>query len=733
MTEQNRNKSPRETDESLENENEAWGHDALNAAMNALNIGGPTVNYDNWLQEEILPPSNTFDITSTGPTGPAEPNAYSLGAFDTPTARGSAGDLLDTGIETPESESLISTPSKPPRNLPSTTTTTAISTTNQEPDSRTTEVATEPPTVKQEIKPEQDQAIEPVPEAIAKDTHTTPYAPAKDTHNALYVPVDNHAPSSVRTGDPAQQPAQQAVPETPRAGEPKTPVTPPEHDPELDEFYRQFSKSLTLESTETDHTLVLLSPLSYRHVFGRDWVSKRYKSSIVERPERLMACSIGIGCAMAALPSKFKLDVCTNRTSLTSEHVVKVHGPSWGKKLYELCENSQKLLDNGQIEVPNNWHYGDIYLGPETILALEGVVGAVETAVDRVFSPTESTKRAFVSIRPPGHHSHPCVPSGFCLINNVHIAIQYAARQHNVSHAVILDFDLHHGDGSQDICFKLAGLGDDDDSNTSDDTQKDTAGGPKIGYFSIHDVNSFPSEAGFADPQKIKESSVRLMNHGLCIWNIHMEPYNGKEEFMRLYNEEYRGLFKRARQFLSKEKAIAESKGLPFNPLVLLSAGFDGSEYETGSMQRHAVYVPTEFFHMFTKDAVELASEYSKGRVVSLLEGGYSDGALSTGVLSHLGGLAGAPWDPEWGSPANVKELEKGCKLKYSPPSKSNARPNLPWLVNGIQLGRTLWPSETRQRAMVASTVKKGHSYLVEGLVTPSRVLRDRTKLQTPR
>lgn len=523
---------------------------------------------------------------------------------------------------------------------------------------------------------------------------------------------------------------------------------------ELDAFNRAFEKHLHIteekEKPDTEKTLVILSPLSYKHVFARLWYPKRYLSSVVERPERLMACSVGIAAAKVAMPSEFKLDTSTRRSKLTSRHVRRVHGSSWGKRLYELCDRSKEKLAKKEVEVPDDWHSGDIYLSSGTIDALEGVVGAVETAVERLFDPLDSD-RIFLTIRPPGHHSHPCVPSGFCLINNAHIAIQYAAIHYKITHAVILDFDLHHGDGSQDICWKLAGFTDDlhpDDnlggpdsdeegkqqhqsesssprkrstrSRTKEPQQTEKQKLPKLGYFSLHDINSFPTEVGYASADNIKNASVCLMAHNMCIWNVHLEPYkDDPATFDRLYETKYKALFDKAQEFLEQGQATA---GEQFRPMVILSAGFDASEYENRNMQRHAVTVPTSFYNRFTRDAMGVAKRYAGGKVLSLLEGGYSDAALSTGVFSHLTGLANAPWKDDWSSKTLVKEFERGCKLKYIPPSTQT------WITQSVMLGRSLWPYEVKEQAIAASTNTRASTKTVDSLATPSRALRDRNK-----
>jgi histone deacetylase HOS3 len=509
-------------------------------------------------------------------------------------------------------------------------------------------------------------------------------------------------------------------------------VEPKSDQNELADFYQKFSKQLSIsEPVSEDQTLILLTPLCYKHVFSRKWVAKRYLSSIVERPERLMACALGIGTAVSVLPSRFKIEVSNRRVSLdSSPHVRKIHGPNWATRLYDLCRKSPEKLAEGQLEVPDDWNYGDIYLTLETIDALEAVVGAAEIGIDQLFADT-GPNRAFVAIRPPGHHSHPCVPSGFCLINNVHIAIQYARAEYGVTHAVILDFDLHHGDGSQDICWKLNGFGTNDDEDDSKKTKsKSKSPDPlALGYFSVHDINSFPTELGYATADNIKNASICLNAHGMCVWNVHLEPYKDEDEFSRLYESKYSVLFDKADQFLRAGQMASDAKMAPFKPLVVVSAGFDASEYENVSMQRHNLCVPTSFFHRFTADAVKLADKYAKGRLISLLEGGYSDAALGTGVFSHLVGLTKMPWEKRWSSPTVAKEYAKGCKLKWHAGSG--------WLSDGITLGRSLWPDEIKAEAeepvVPATTGRRNRTKLgpEEVLATPSRVLRPSTAKTT--
>lgn len=413
---------------------------------------------------------------------------------------------------------------------------------------------------------------------------------------------------------------------------------------------------------------VILSPHSYKHVFSRNWVTKREQTSVVERPERLRASCLGIGLARTAVP--FKLMKSKKRVSLYAPHVEAVHGKDWAIELYALCNKAAAALESKQIEVPESWPYYDIYLSPNTVEALEGNIAAVEMGIDEIFN--SDTHRAFVTVRPPGHHCHEDEASGFCLMNNAHIAIQYAKMKHQITHAVILDFDLHHGDGSQDLLWKLGFA-----SNGEAEIP--------MGYFSIHDINSFPCEYGYAQPKQLSDASVCFLAHNSAIWNVHFQPYDTEEEFQRIYDSDYSVLFKRAADFLSQCRDKAQRAKKPFIPLVVISAGFDGSEFETPGMQRHQVHVPTSFYNRFTRDAVALAENFGTGHLLSLLEGGYSSAAVATGVFSHLTGMGEKAYKSDWCPSATPHEIDIGMRQRWKLHPEN-------WTANGLSLGRMLFP-----------------------------------------
>lgn len=306
------------------------------------------------------------------------------------------------------------------------------------------------------------------------------------------------------------------------------------------------------------------------------------------------------------------------------------------------------------------------------------------------------------------------------------MAIQYAGLKHGLTHAIILDFDLHHGDGSQDIVWKLSGLESHEEEFEACEDENEKSS-PKVGYFSLHDVNSFPTEVGYATAENIKNASVCLMAHDLAVWNVHLEPYSTSEEFDTLYANRYSDLFRKAEQFLSTAKTAATISKTPFKSGVFLSAGFDASEFEDKGMQRHGVHVPTSFYARFTDDSVALANKYCDGRVLSLLEGGYSDAALCSGVMSHLIGLQSglSAWQDEFASTSVVRQLERGCKPRWNAPKSAVAKDN--WIVKAIELGRSMRPDGGIAEDGFSTPGSSAMNSPVKGTpMTTTRTLRER-------
>ncbi|KAM0271851.1 hypothetical protein ACHAPA_002616 [Fusarium lateritium] len=495
-------------------------------------------------------------------------------------------------------------------------------------------------------------------------------------------------------------------------------------------------------STRSTHLIVVLNDDVYGHRFSRPRTSRAALSTIVERPERVKAAVLGVSAAYVRLGGRhcegdyplhqqreaedlasipFRMHKTERRLSLLSPAVVNVHGAKWMEELKMMCvaaesklamggkELQRPQLNRGAEKPPDKFHEGDLYLCSESLNAMEGALGAVCEAVDTVFGA--GPRRAFVGVRPPGHHCSASYPSGFCWVNNVHVGIMHAALNHDLTHAAIIDFDLHHGDGSQAITWQH--------NTRGNNAAKNAAAWKKssIGYFSLHDINSYPCEMG--DEEKVRSASICIDNaHGQTVWNVHLQPWKSEEEFWQLYETRYSALLDKVRNYLKNQAERLKEANLPPKAAIFFSAGFDASEWEGAGMQRHKVNVPTEFYARIAQDVVKLAAQeglHVDGRIISVLEGGYSDRALCSGVMSHLSGLAGDQtcdqesgklgglgvemgqkivnpseelphelgpkpaldsvhtYDPSWWSPSRLDELEAFMERPESPPPKPQA------------------------------------------------------------
>ncbi|GLB41101.1 putative histone deacetylase [Lyophyllum shimeji] len=507
---------------------------------------------------------------------------------------------------------------------------------------------------------------------------------------------------------------------------------------------------------------VFLQAACYQH----QYIRSRDSSGHVERPERLRAVTVGLSAAIARLESAFPQAVDAEPDSslsgpqhaetpshpdpddlaaamdrmniaagtspvsivqsqatadLLSNPAVKyVHGDVYVDKLKRWTQESADKIRDGRSEIPPGLPQGDLYLCPESINAIQGAIGTVCEAVDRVVTSSRHASkeeppadppvhRAFVAIRPPGHHCGEDSPSGFCFVNNVAIGVAHAHLKHGINRVVILDIDLHHGNGTQALVWHI---------NEETHRQKLTAeaGAPpertglRVYYGSLHDILSYPCEDG--KPERVQAASVSLHNaHGQYIENVHLQTYTSESHFRELYANEYSRILRRAEQFLDATGGAGD------DVLVFISCGMDACEHEYASMSRHDRKVPVGFYHRFTRDARALADRYAAGRIVSVLEGGYSDRALISGAMAHLSGLVddttSSQVDEEWWSVDNLVRLENlttkkrrggRASLNKSPNASSSPSPapSEPWLTRTLEIFQDLevpWKQLSSPRA----------------------------------
>jgi len=168
--------------------------------------------------------------------------------------------------------------------------------------------------------------------------------------------------------------------------------------------------------------------------------------------------------------------------------VTAVHEAAYVGQLTQLARDSLELIRAQGVEVPEGWSKGDLYICPESLDAWQAAIGAVYDGIDLVCQT--AVTQTFVAVRPPGHHAACSTPAGFCFLNNVVCGAVYAARQYGIKYVSIIDFDLHHGDGTQAIVRQLSVH-----QPAPPGAAPNTGVTPPIMFYgSLHDILSYPTE-----------------------------------------------------------------------------------------------------------------------------------------------------------------------------------------------------------------------------------------------
>lgn len=286
-----------------------------------------------------------------------------------------------------------------------------------------------------------------------------------------------------------------------------------------------------------------------------------------ERPERLEAVSsaldrAGLGKQMEPLRPR----------PATDDELAAVHSREYIALVRSESSRGARMLSTG-----------DTNLGPRSLEVALQAAGGVLNAVDAVFGGR--VKNAFCAVRPPGHHATPVRGMGFCLFNNVAVAARYAQKKHGAERVMIVDWDVHHGNGTQDTFY---------------------ADGSVL-FFSTHQYPWYPG-TGAADERGEGKGKGRIIN---C-------PFDAGAGRAEVY-----GAF---REQLAPAAAA-------FKPdLLVISAGFDSREGDPLGRFR----LTDSDFADLTRVLMDVAETNCAGRVVSVLEGGYSLSGLAAGVVSHV-------------------------------------------------------------------------------------------------
>ena len=222
--------------------------------------------------------------------------------------------------------------------------------------------------------------------------------------------------------------------------------------------------------------------------------------------------------------------------------------------------------------------YADTMLCPNSKNAILRSCGAGIAAVDDLMKKND---RIFCAIRPPGHHAETSKAMGFCFINNIAVAARYLQTKYKINKIAIIDFDVHHGNGTQEIFY-------------NDET---------VAYGSSHEFPLFP---GTGSDQEIGVGNI---------FNAPLIKGTKGKNFLEIF----------------EQKVLTPID--KFKPeIILISAGFDAHIRDPLAN----INLESKDFYHVTKKIVELANVHSKGRIISFLEGGYDLVALSESIKEHL-------------------------------------------------------------------------------------------------
>jgi len=255
--------------------------------------------------------------------------------------------------------------------------------------------------------------------------------------------------------------------------------------------------------------------------------------------------------------------------SVSEEILLLVHTPDQIEEVIR-CSQSASSIDY------------DTVCSLHSYQAAKTAVGAGIVAIDGI-KKGEFT-RAFCAVRPPGHHATPVKSMGFCLFNNIAIAARYA-QKNGYQKVMIIDFDVHHGNGTQDTFWE-------------DDT---------VFYYSIHQFPYYPG-TGSSEEKGLGDGEGFTLNRPLAIGS-------GDDVYLSLFEKDMQSVLD------------------IFKPeLIMISAGFDAHKDDPlAGMQ-----VTQSGFYEMTKILTDISRQYCQGRIISMLEGGYNLQALANSVEKHL-------------------------------------------------------------------------------------------------
>ena len=268
--------------------------------------------------------------------------------------------------------------------------------------------------------------------------------------------------------------------------------------------------------------------------------------------------------------------------------LVRALAPEGTLDVVGLCHNEHYVDELRHIAPSKGLVYldGDTSMSPGTWEAVMRGVGGAVAATDAVLSGTSDN--AFVAVRPPGHHAEIGKPMGFCFFDNAAIAARHAQRNHGIGRVAIVDFDVHHGNGTQDIFWA----------------------DPTVMYCSTHQMPLFPGTGATSERGE----------HDTIV-NAPLASGDGSAKFRAAFDN----------LILPQLQKFAPE-------LLILSAGFDAHRRDPLA----TLNLDAADFGWVTRKLMDVADASAGGKVVSVLEGGYDLQGLKESVAAHVTALMGA-------------------------------------------------------------------------------------------
>jgi len=273
--------------------------------------------------------------------------------------------------------------------------------------------------------------------------------------------------------------------------------------------------------------------------------------------------------------------IIDNLKKLNNKNLIWKKPTKFDKSLLKITHNSDYInfVAKSFPEKGLSFLDGDTIISPGSKDATLDAVGSIITAIDGV--QNKEFKNAFCAVRPPGHHAGKNKAMGFCIYNNVAVGAHYLINKYNLNKIAIIDFDVHHGNGTQDIFYD----------------------NEKVLYISTHQFPYYPGSG--TEQEKGKYNNI---------FNIPLPAGTTSEEYLNAYEF----VLERIKKFKPE--------------FILLSAGFDAHKDDPLAQFQ----LKSQDFYELTKRTLELSKLYCNGKVVSILEGGYDLLALQESTEMHV-------------------------------------------------------------------------------------------------